>query len=386
MFDLIITDAKLLDTASWKIYEHQNVAVNGERIAKIFSQTSELPETRKILNAEGKFLFPGFIDFHVHVFQHGSTFGMDANLLPSSGVTCAVDMGSAGWINFPAMFHCDIAEKKISLKTFINISPIGQPGKGINEPLKENLLSVEEIRHRIEEYPGMIKGLKVRISKGIVKELGITPLKAAVKMGEELGLPVCVHTTDPPVETSEVIKILRPGDIYSHTYHGKGSTILDDKGNLQKEILEAQKNGVIIEVGNGKMNFNFPVAEKATNQGLWPNIISSDATPATFHKEKAMWDISLVMSKFLNLGMPLREVIRSVTETPAKILNLNDRIGFIKEGYNADFSLCSFDENEFEFCDSDGNNRKGKRGITPELTILSGQIIYKTNSEILYKI
>lgn len=181
----------------------------------------------------------------VHLFRHGSTFGMNADELISSGVTSAVDMGSAGWVNYPAMYECDIMNKKPRIKTFINISPIGQPGKGISEPLNDELLSVSEIRKRMNEYPGMIKGLKVRISQGIVGNLGITPLKRAVEMGDEFGLPVCVHTTYPPVSASEVASILRPGDIYSHTYHRRGMNILDESGHVQEGISEAQKRGVI---------------------------------------------------------------------------------------------------------------------------------------------
>ena len=111
---------------------------------------------------------------------------------------------------------------------------------------------MEKISRRKREYPGTICGLKVRISKNIVGDLGIKPLINAVKMGDALGLRVCVHTTNPPVNASEVAEILRAGDIFSHTFHKKGMSI-----------------------------------------------ISSDAIPATYHNENIMWDISRVMSKFL---------------------------------------------------------------------------------------
>ena len=378
MYDLLITDARLLDAETGKISEHKSVAVKGERIAKIFTpeEINTSLRARSVIDAKGRFLFPGFIDFHVHLFEHGSTFGMDADRLIESGVTSAVDMGSSGWVNYPAMYECDIMNKKPRIKTFINISPVGQPGKGISEPLNDELLSVKDIRRRMNEYPGMIKGLKVRISQGIVGNLGITPLKRAVEMGEELGLPVCVHTTYPPVSASEVADILRPGDIYSHTYHGRGMNILDDNGHVQEGILEAQKRGVIIEVGNGKMNFSFKVARAALNDGLYPDIISSDATPATYHKDNMMWDIPRVMSKFMNLGMSLADVIRAVTLTPAKVLDADDFIGKIQKGYCADITICRLDDDMIEFSDADGNTMTGRRGIVPEIVILKGEKVY----------
>ena len=134
MYDLLITDAKLLDPETGKITEHNSVAVNGERIAEVFSGVSEglnALRARSVIDAKGKYLFPGFIDFHVHAFEHGSTFGMNADRLIDSGVTCAVDMGSSGWVNYPAMYECDIMNKKLNLLTYINISPVGQPGKEI---------------------------------------------------------------------------------------------------------------------------------------------------------------------------------------------------------------------------------------------------------------
>lgn len=379
MYDLLITDAKLLDIETGKTSEHNSVAVNGERIAEVFSGVSEelnALRARSVIDAKGKYLFPGFIDFHVHAFEHGSTFGMNADRLIDSGVTTAVDMGSSGWVNYPAMYECDIMNKKLNLLTYINISPVGQPGKGISEPLNDELLSVNEIRRRMNEYPGMIKGLKVRISQGIVGSLGITPLKRAVEMGEELGLPVCVHTTYPPVSASEVASILRSGDIYSHTYHGRGMNILDDNGHVQKGILEAKERGVIIEVGNGKLNFSFKVARAALNDGLYPDIISSDATPATYHKDNLMWDISRVMSKFMNLGMSLADVIRSVTLNPAKRLGISDRTAKITKGYDADMVLCRLDDDMIEFTDADNNIMNGRMGIVPEIVILKGEKVF----------
>lgn len=91
----------------------------------------------------------------------------------------------------------------------------------------------------------------------------------------------------------------------SHVFQGKGNTVLDEDGSVQEEVSAAQRRGVLMEVGNGRVNFNFPVAEKAMTQSFWPDIISSDATPATFHKDNAMWDLPRVMSKFLMLGMTL---------------------------------------------------------------------------------
>ena len=270
--DLLIRNAALLDLETG-VEMCSDVGIQRGRIVFVQPVGTAQPDAWKELDAAGSYLFPGLIDAHVHLFQHGSGFGMDADRLLSAGVTTAVDMGSAGYANFAAMHQCDLAGKKLRLKSFLNLSPIGQPGKGINEPLGDDVLSIEKMQEMMEQYPGEIAGVKVRISRPIVGELGLQPLRRAVEAGEALGIPVCVHTTNPPEEASEAAAILRPGDIYSHTYHGKGNTILNAGGSVQEGILEAQKRGVLMEVGNGKVNFNFLVAEKAVAAALMLNEI-----------------------------------------------------------------------------------------------------------------
>lgn len=370
--DLLIRNAKLLDLDT-ALEMAADIAIHDQRIVQILPANSAPLDADRIVEANGRYLFPGFIDFHTHLFAHGSTFGLDADRLLSAGTTCAVDMGTAGWVNYPALHSCDLTGKRIRIRSFLNLSPVGQPGKGINEPLYDSVIDLEQIRRVIAQHPDEIVGIKVRISRPIVQELGIEPLRRAVQVGEQLGLPVCVHTTDPPVSAGEITAILRPGDIYSHMYHNKGNTILKPDGSVQAQVRADQQRGVLMEVGNGRINFSFPVAERAAACGFWPDIISSDATPATFHKEAAMWDLPMVMSKFLYLGMPLTEVIRAVTQTPAQRLGLADQIGTIREGSLADLVLCRIEQGEITFCDSDGNRRVGQRRIVPELTFLGGK-------------
>ena len=92
-----------------------------------------------------------------------------------------------------------------------------------------------------------------------------------------------------------------------------------------------------------------------------------------------MWDLPFVMSKFLALGMPLSQVLRSVTETPAKALGLDNKLGCIKNGYQADLVLCQIQEQEQALYDSFGNQRSGSRFIQPCMTILNGEVAYASS-------
>ena len=188
---------------------------------------------------------------------------------------------------------------------------------------------------------------------------------------------VCVHTTAPPVCASEIVKRLRPGDIYSHMYHNKGMTILDDEGKVLPEFFEAKKRGVFLEVGNGRMNFSFAVAGKAMAEGLFPDIISSDATAGTFGNSPCMKDLVFVMSKFWNMGMPLHRIFAAVTAAPARCLGLAERgDGRLTIGAEADLTLLRVLDEETVFADSEGAVLMGDRLLCPEMTVISGRIVY----------
>ena len=150
--DLLIRNAALLDLETG-VEMCSDVGIQRGRIVFVQPVGTAQPDVWKELDAAGSYLFPGLIDAHVHLFQHGSGFGMDADRLLSAGVTTAVDMGSAGYANFAAMHQCDLAGKKLRLKSFLNLSPIGQPGKGINEPLGDDVLSIEKMQEMMEQYP-----------------------------------------------------------------------------------------------------------------------------------------------------------------------------------------------------------------------------------------
>ena len=268
MLDLFFRDAACLDLDTNTVRRCDVGVSNGIITLVREHQSDELVPAKHTVACSGYWLFPGFLDIHTHLFAHGSTFGLDADRLLTAGVTYTVDMGSAGWVNYPAFRMCDLAGKRIGRSAFLNLSPVGQPGKGISEPLNEEVISQDEMAKIIEQFPGEISGIKVRISRNIVGQLGLSPLKRAIELGDHFGLPVCVHTTDPPANTGEIAGLLRPGDIYSHMYHGQGQSILREDGSVEPEIHRAQKRGVYLEVGNGKKNFDFRVAERAIADGL----------------------------------------------------------------------------------------------------------------------
>lgn len=330
----------------------------------------------RVINADGAYILSDMLDFHTHIFTGGSKFGVNADLLLSSGSTMVLDMGSAGSIGYEMMYRQDIISRTMPVKSFINVSPIGQPGGGINEPLAEKYLQLDQLKQLVKKYPENILGLKLRLSKNIALEEGMKPLGRSLDFAEQLGLPLCVHTTDPPEEAETIVRELRPGDIYSHMYHGQGNTILGESGKISSAFFEAKERGVFLEVGNGSKNFDFKVAENTLEQGLLPDIISSDATQRTYANDPLMKDLPFVMSKFWNMGLSLPQIFAAVTVNPSSAARLKERDGSLKCGKMANLTLLRSCKKKVEFMDASGERKTGDKLLIPEMTMIDGNIVY----------
>lgn len=57
--------------------------------------------------------------------------------------------------------------------------------------------------------------------------------------------------------------------------------------------------------------------------------------------------LAFVMSRFLSFGMKLPDVVRCVTETPARLMNMEGRLGTLRAGAFADVSVFRLEDKEF---------------------------------------
>ncbi|ADK16520.1 MULTISPECIES: metallo-dependent hydrolase [Clostridium] len=369
-YDLIVRNGYLLDPATGNKGKHI-VAVKDDKIAD-YSQDGQAIQT---INAKGCYVFPGLIDFHTHIYE-GSDFGVSPDLLLANGVTAAVDAGSTGCVNFEMFYKNSMMNSKLKIKAFLNVSSIGQPGAGIDEPLDPKLFQKDLIRSLIRKYKGTILGLKIRFSKNTVGGLGTKPLEETLKLAQELGVPVCVHTTNPPIDAAELVSMLRKGDIYCHIYHGTGSTLLEEDGTIKPAFLDAAKRGVIFDCANGRFNLDYKVAKQSISNKFLPDIISTDTTKVTLNVPAQVKSLPFVMSKYLSFGMSLEDVLKTVTVNPAKLMGMEGKIGTLKKGAYADITICKIVDKKVVFSDSKGATHEGNQLIVPVLTIENGRIAY----------
>jgi dihydroorotase len=83
------------------------------------------------------------------------------------------------------------------------------------------------------------------------------------------------------------------------------------------------------------------------------------------------------MSKFLNLGVSLEEIIRRVTTNPARAIGEAGRLGTLKPGAVADVAVFSLEHGQFDFIDTDQNHMSGTQKLVTQLTIKDGRIWYQ---------
>jgi dihydroorotase len=205
-----------------------------------------------------------------------------------------------------------------------------------------------------------------------------TPVERAVQAGTIANLPVMVDfgTFRPERPYEELVSNkLRPGDISTHMYLDD-VPMLDAQGKVRPYLFEAKKRGVIFDVGHGGGSFIFRQAAPAIGQRFVPDSISTDLHNDSMNA--GMKDMLNVMSKFLNLGVSLDDVIRMSTSNPAHEIK-HDELGNLSVGADADVAVLHLEKGHFGFVDTYGARMVGDEKLICELTVRDGRVVWDLN-------
>lgn len=369
---IIIKNVRVIDPARKKDAV-EDVFVINDRIMDISAVGAQ--HKPHIINGEGYIATPGLIDYHAHVFCHATEGGVPADLcmLPN-GVTTVVDAGSAGTANFDAFYRNIICTSKVRIKAFLAASPAGQTSADENHD--PACFNEEKIAQFFSRYPDVLQGIKLKIQIENVGEYHLAPLVKALEIAEKIGCPIAVHTTKPTAPARELVNYFRPGDIFAHAFHGIGSTIIGDDGRVLKEVWEARARGVIFDVANGRSHFAVHTAERALADKFFPDVISSDMSTLTM-LQWPVYGLPWIASKYLALGMALPDVVAACTSTPARLLGMENVIGSLAPGALADIALFKLKVADVRFSDILGDEIRGNQLLVPQLTIKSGEVLFR---------
>lgn len=379
-YDLLIKGGHLIDPKN-NIDGPMDVAVLDGKIASV-SKNIEASTAETVVDATGKYITPGILDIHTHNFHGRGTYLADGFLSVQpdgftfkAGVTTVVDVGSSGWRNFEQFKTQTIDKSKTRVLVFLNIVGTGMKGGSWEQDLND--MDARLTANTAKKFSDVVVGVKVAHYAGPEWD----PVERGVEAGTLADIPVMIDFGGVIPELSLetlLMEKLRPGDILTHTFgHVKGRIpIVNEDGNLEPYVKQAQERGVIFDVGHGGGSFLFEQAIPAMEQGLQPNTISTDLHTGSMNG--GMKDMSNVMSKFLNMGMNLQEVIAASTWKPAKVIKRED-LGHLSEGAVADIAVFTVREGTFGFVDVRKNRMDGNKKLECELTVRDGKVVHDLN-------
>jgi dihydroorotase len=353
------------------------VAFTGGKVAAVGANLQAGPGT-SVRNVAGKYVTPGLIDLHTHVYWGGTSLGIDAEeFCRRSGVTTAIDTGSAGPGNFAGFRKHVIEPSQVRILAYLHLSFAGIFGFSrtimVGESENIRLMAPREAADVADANRDVIVGIKVRVGRHSSGDQGAAPLEMALQVANEVGMPLMAHIDHPPPSYEEVVEMLRPGDVLTHAFRPFPNAPCNAQGTIKPVVLEARKRGVLFDIGHGMGSFSFKTARAMLANGFYPDTISSDVHALCI--DGPAFDQVTTMSKFLCLGVPLREVIKQSTLNAAFALK-RPELGSLKAGSVGDATILSVKDGKFDYVDVLGEHLAGDRKICSDAVVIAGRWWY----------
>jgi dihydroorotase len=375
-YDLVLRGGRVIDP-SQGLDEVCDVAFRGGKVAAVgrgLKSGHGAAEKSMI----GKIVVPGLIDLHTHVYWGGTSLGIDAEeFCRTSGVTTAVDTGSAGPGNFPGFRRHVIEKSAVRILAYLHVSHAGIFGfsENVNVGESEDIRLMDPIgaARVADENRDIIVGIKVRVGRLASGAQGLAPLEFALQVADETGLPLMAHIDEPPPSYEDVLARLRPGDVLTHCFRPFPNAPCTAQGTVKAAVRQARERGVLFDIGHGMGSFSFGTARAMLANGFAPDTISSDVHALSINGPA--YDQVTTMSKFLCLGMDLGDVVRASTANTAFALK-RPELGSLKPGSAGDATVISVEDGEFDYVDIVGERVTGNHRIRSRGVVLGGQWWY----------
>jgi dihydroorotase len=375
--DILIKGGHVIDPKNG-IDREMDVAIAGGRILDVAPDITS-GNASQVINATGLYVVPGLIDPHTHVFvgsKEGFADGFSSvspdDITLKAGITTVVDAGTSGWRSFPLFKKQVIDRSKTRVLSFLNIAGSGMTGFPSEEELND--MDARMTALVVQQYPDIIVGVKI----GHYRGTDWTPFERAAEAARMADVPLLVECHLPMYPLEQILERMHPGDIYTHSFctASDRACLLDENMKIRNYVQRAREKGVRFDVGHGGAMFHFAIAEPALEQGLLPDSFGSDLH--RFSMNSGMKNMLDILSKFLNMGMDLEDIIFRATWNTAQSIKRKD-LGHLGKGAVADIAVLSVKKGKFGFIDTSNHKMTGGRRLEAELTLREGKVVWDRN-------
>ena len=374
MYDLLIKGGAVIDP-SQDIHAVNDVAVDKGRVLRV-APVIPADEARQVIEVPGKIVTAGLIDIHTHVYHGVNANGVEADIGGvRAGVTTMVDAGSSGCDTFGGFPKHIIPNNRTEVICFLHICRTGlATTPDIFSPASIDLDKTVQVA---SDNRDIISGIKARMVSPALEIMGMEMPRLAKRAAKEAGVKLMVHIGDTekrydPNVIRQLLPIMEEGDIVTHFFTANPGGVLDAAGRLVPEAKEAEDRGVWLDTAHGRMNFSFDIGERILDQGMTPHCISTDLTLTG--RLRTVHSMTEMMSRFLAMGFTLDQVVTMSTLNPAKALGLDDRLGSLNAGKQADISVLEVVDGDWVVYDVLGNSRKADKAVLPVLSVKKGRV------------
>ncbi|MFB4305141.1 amidohydrolase family protein [Actinomadura sp. GTD37] len=367
VYDRVLSGGTVVDPASG-LNARTDVAINGGAIAAVGDGLAA--DAAEVTDCTGRWVLPGLVEGHTHIFQHVSKVGAPAEEAHlRRGVVAAADAGTAGASTFAAFRKLVVDATPMRVVNFLNVSVLGLIDFRFGELMNPDTLVPDDALATAAENPDVVRGFKIRLSEDVVGDNWQMLLKKSLQVAEQAGLPLMVHIGETSEPLPVVLDHLRPGDVVAHCYTGKPHGILDGDEVLPA-VAAARERGVLFDSAHGKSNLSFEVARRAIAKGFYPDVLSSDTSARNWRGP--VFDLLTSMSKLIALGVPLTEAVARATVRPAGLLGLDaEGYGRLEPGGPAHVTVVE-ETAEVVLPDAAGNTMTAPR-LEPVLVLHGGE-------------
>jgi dihydroorotase len=404
LYDTLLRGGRVIDPAQ-DINGIHDVAVKDGKIAAVLPSIT--PSSAKdVIDVSGKLVLPGLIDTHAHVFQYVTgRFGLEADLCGvRSGVTTLIDQGGPSCMTLPAYRAFVTEAKKSRCLAFLSAYLVGgMEGHFYPQLYKPDCVDIDATVKAALENRDIVKGFKAHAELGGFARWGIEVIKKAAEIGRQANLPVYIHFgqlwglpesgpngVDPDTILDQVVPLLKAGDILAHPFTRHPGGFVNREGKVHPVVKEALARGLKTDVGHGS-HFSYKMARIALDAGIVPDTLGADmhgyntrvpkprGTPEEHVDKDHMFfgqtRFSLVsaMTSMLALGLKIEQIVPMVTTNPAKMIGLENELGSLRPGVEADISVLHDERGAWTLTDNEKTRVKTDRMLRPAFCLRAGQ-------------